>query len=532
MSLRILYFIFCSLFLLNVKAQSSDYPQLQKGWQALIKDNEESAYNYFSAGYTQAKEEGDLKAEAEALLCLGICTYGSDLEKGLKYALSSLATYEKAIQKYPNVHQAHIGKAKSLQLISTIYSVQKKYNQAFEMSASAIKVLKKHTDKSGTLGLSYCSLGKIFETQGKRDSAYVYFKLGFDDFVKSNAKAYLPNAYIKLGEYALPNVKSSLALFYKAFAIAKTTENKQAQVSSLIALGKLFLRTDINKALTFFKQSIGISKQLSNKSFEKKSLEMLIEAYRIKKDFIQLAEYQRQLLVINEQLFSVEKEKAIKHLETKFEVAQKDRTLALVTKEKEIIKLSNYLLILGILILLTGFILWYAYVKKINTKNKELLKLKEDVLVATEEKRKLEEEQYKSDLEHKESQLNTILMQMFQKNELLNEVKETLVSDAQVSQHLIKLVQKHSEHNDTWNDFNVYFESVNKQFYTKLKQVCPDISANDLKICALIKLNLSSKEMASILNISPDSVKTARYRLRKKMNLTTETSLIDYILSL
>jgi len=72
---------------------------------------------------------------------------------------------------------------------------------------------------------------------------------------------------------------------------------------------------------------------------------------------------------------------------------------------------------------------------------------------------------------------------------------------------------------------------LNKNFYTRLKQKYPDISTNDLKICALIKLNLSIKEMASILNISPDSVKTARHRLRKKLQLNTEDNLTDFILS-
>jgi DNA-binding CsgD family transcriptional regulator len=73
---------------------------------------------------------------------------------------------------------------------------------------------------------------------------------------------------------------------------------------------------------------------------------------------------------------------------------------------------------------------------------------------------------------------------------------------------------------------------VNKHFYTRLKQNYPEISANDLKICALIKLNLSIKEMAAILNISPDSVKTARHRLRKKLQLSTEENLTDFILTI
>ena len=83
-----------------------------------------------------------------------------------------------------------------------------------------------------------------------------------------------------------------------------------------------------------------------------------------------------------------------------------------------------------------------------------------------------------------------------------------------------------------WTDFNAHFESINATFYNRIKQEYPDISPNDLKLCALIKLNLSIKEMSAILNISPNSVKTARYRLRKKLRLNTEDNLTEFILSL
>ena len=96
---------------------------------------------------------------------------------------------------------------------------------------------------------------------------------------------------------------------------------------------------------------------------------------------------------------------------------------------------------------------------------------------------------------------------------------------------LKKIVNKYTIQDNNWKVFDHYFESVNKNFYTRLKQKYPEISSNDLKICALIKLNLSIKKMATILNISPDSVKTARHRLRKKLQLSTEENLTDFILS-
>jgi len=215
-----------------------------------------------------------------------------------------------------------------------------------------------------------------------------------------------------------------------------------------------------------------------------------------------------------------------------FEVAEKNRKLALVSKEKEVARLTNYLLAICIIVLLTALVTGYLYLKSRNKRDRSLLKTKEALLEALEKQRELEEIRFQNDLDHKESQLSAITLQMLQKNELLTDTKSAIEhQQPQSEQQLIKMVNRHFEQNNNWDDFNLYFESINKNFYTRLKQLYPEISANDLKICALIKLNLSIKEMASILNISLDSVKTARYRLRKKLQLAADENLTSFILS-
>ncbi|MCY1233866.1 hypothetical protein D9M72_464250 [compost metagenome] len=182
--------------------------------------------------------------------------------------------------------------------------------------------------------------------------------------------------------------------------------------------------------------------------------------------------------------------------------------------------------------LLTALVTGYFYLKNRNKRDRNLLKTKEALLEALEKQRELEEIRFQNDLDHKESQLSAVTLQMLQKNELLSDIKTAIEKQQPLSeQQLVKMVNRHFEQNNSWDDFNLYFESINKNFYTRLKQLYPEISANDLKVCALIKLNLSIKEMASILNISPDSVKTARYRLRKKLQLAADENLTSFILS-
>lgn len=514
-------------------AQSSDSSLMQKGWAALTKDEDNQAFRYFFQAYEKAKKDNNTEDKAEALLYLGICSYGASLENGLQYAMQSLDNYSKLEKNNPNV--AKIGRGKCLQLISTIYTRQRKYSEAMSISREVVGIFKNSKDKSGTLGLAYSSIGSLYEMQKQKDSAIWFFKLALNDFENSENSAYLPNAYIKMGEEELQknNTEASLKYFNKALSIADVTQNKQAQVAGLMALGKWYLIKDnIVKSNQYFKKANNIAFTLSDKTFEIRTLESLISWNDKQKNYHEITRLQNRLLFIKDRFYSLEREKKIRNLEAQFEVAEKNRELALISKEKEVVKLANYLLAICILVLLIATIVGYFYFRNISNRDRQLLKVKEALVNSLQMQKELKETKFRNDLEHRENQLSSITLQMLQKNELLNEIKTAIDNKQPLSeQQLLKMMNQHLEQNNRWSDFDLYFESINKNFYTRLKQTYPEISANDLKVCALIKLNMSIKEMSSILNISPDSVKTARYRLRKKLHLAADENLTDFILS-
>jgi len=99
-------------------------------------------------------------------------------------------------------------------------------------------------------------------------------------------------------------------------------------------------------------------------------------------------------------------------------------------------------------------------------------------------------------------------------------------------QQLIRTIDFDLQDDNNWKNFSRYFEEVHKDFNSNVKAKFPDITANELRLLALLKMNLSSKEIANILNISQEGIKKARYRLRKKLNIATEDSLQDLVLSL
>lgn len=145
----------------------------------------------------------------------------------------------------------------------------------------------------------------------------------------------------------------------------------------------------------------------------------------------------------------------------------------------------------------------------------------------------LKNEQLRADVDNKNRELATSTMSMIKKNEFLSTIKNELkkVDDKNVNK-VIKIIDKDLNNTDDWKMFEEAFNNADKDFIKKVKSLHSDLTPNDLRLCAYLRLNLSSKEIAPLLNISPRSVEVKRYRLRKKMNLEHNANLTNYILEI
>ncbi|GAA4268802.1 triple tyrosine motif-containing protein [Hyunsoonleella aestuarii] len=141
-------------------------------------------------------------------------------------------------------------------------------------------------------------------------------------------------------------------------------------------------------------------------------------------------------------------------------------------------------------------------------------------------------EKLREDIDNKNRELGVSTMNLIKKNEFLNAIKKEL-QDLEKDKDLkkvIRIIDRNLNNNDDWNLFQEAFNNADKDFLKKIKELHPSLTSNDLRLCAYLRLNLSSKEIAPLLNISPRSVEVKRYRLRKKMELPHESNLSDYIL--
>ena len=164
--------------------------------------------------------------------------------------------------------------------------------------------------------------------------------------------------------------------------------------------------------------------------------------------------------------------------------------------------------------------------------NKKQIELTQ--LESSQEIMKLKNDRLKSELESKNRELATTAMSLINKNELLQGIKNDLLQleDTASRKEVARVIDKNLSNNSDWEFFKEAFNNADKDFLSKMKNKHPELTANDLKFCAFLRLNLSSKEIAPLLNISVRSVEIKRYRLRKKMNLEHSVNLIDYILEI
>ena len=166
----------------------------------------------------------------------------------------------------------------------------------------------------------------------------------------------------------------------------------------------------------------------------------------------------------------------------------------------------------------------------LDKKQKEL-ELKE--LESSQKIIKLNNDKLRSDIESKNRELATSTMSIIKKNEFLNSIKNELTTGGKENiNKVIKIIDKNLNNTDDWKMFQEAFNNADKNFIKKIKNIHPELTPNDLRLCAYLRLNLSSKEIAPLLNISPRSVEVKRYRLRKKMDLDHDANLTDYIINL
>jgi len=205
--------------------------------------------------------------------------------------------------------------------------------------------------------------------------------------------------------------------------------------------------------------------------------------------------------------------------EVMYKTLKKEKTIKHLNDQKKIqqLRLTILLVIVSLIILIIIFLIKY-YREKISISNREKKEL-QDIL------------------ELRDKELASTALNFAQNNELLAKTTKKLIKSQQMLseneqqeiQNIIRELRAQVS-SDSFKEFELRFLKVHNDFYDKLRADFPKLSPNDLKMCALLRLNLSSKDIANILHMSSASVNVTRSRIRKKMNLPKKVNLVSFLM--
>ncbi len=379
-------------------------------------------------------------------------------------------------------------------------------------------------DDRGFKAICYNNMSLAYSDLEKYDSALLYNNLALAIRLELDDKRRIQATYMNLGVLYYKNFKNldkGKEYLQESVDINHEIRNYSDLASGYVNLGNVAeLEENVDLALTYFERAVvyaDSSNDLQTKSAAYLNLSQLESAVG---NAYGSLEYFKSYHDTRLEAIEAQQKVEVGRLETSFEVLQKEKELAELREEQASQRLVQLLLIIGIIVTIVVGIM-ITYILRLRIRNA-----------------KLAEEELQIKLEHKNKELTSYALNFIQKNELMAELSDQIEtvkrkSDPGISKELNKINRMMNDGariDSEWENFKMMFEEVHSDFLSKLKEQFPEITNSELKLCALLRLNLNLKESSRILGISADSVKTARYRLRKKLGLSGEENLIDFLI--
>ena len=492
------------------------------GYAYSVKGAFEKSLKHFKEGIAQNRTIGDSVGLVSQLNDLGT-TYKSQskYDQALKYYFEALGICEKM--------QLDRGISATVGNIGLSYFEMDEYQKALKFYKRALAINKRIGNRP-SLAVNHNNMGLLHGDENRYERALKHHLKALEIRRELGYQIEIANSLNNIGRLYMQQKKLDLAMDYLQRALVKN-DNQDPDLTSIIHenLTKVHLSSGkLDSALTHAHRTLELSEDFGSKLGQKVAYELLTNIYRKQGNYQEALDFQQKLIAVKDSILNQQKAKQINELQAKYETAKKEKEIALLEKEKQQeAALRNAFLAGLILIAIIGILIY----------NRQRLKIKKNRTQL--ENKRLKEDKLEQELEFKNRQLTTHTLHLVQKNEVMKELKAKVSQIRREDKNINRSLQKLQNMVDysfnldqDWEEFQIYFEEVHSGFFDVLKEQYPDLTPNELRLSALAKLNLSIKETATIMGITPNSVKTARYRLRKKLDIETEENLNNFILKI
>ena len=545
-------------------ADSLEHALLQQGKQSerfttLIRLSDEltntdlpKALEYGLTALQQAEKASSNKDILRASLLLArIYYFMSDLKKAMEYAMKA-----KTLAEDLNLDTDI---ARSLDAIGSIYYDIGNQARSSESFFSSLKIYEKLKDKDG-IGSTFCRIGTLYLDQKDYNKAVEYYsnsiklarELNSLEGIASNMNN-LAKVYCEKQEYAkaLQNYKEALDINLKSgnyylagnnylniadvyvkqkeypAAIAKLEQarkifgklgNKLRLAKSQVMLGKIYIETkQYSKCEQLAANTLNIGMEQGYNEVIVGAAGLLNKLYLSRNDSITAFRYFIIEKQYQDSLFQAEKLKTLSKLELQHQFDKTEQAAKIERQRKNMA-----------IAIITGCLLFSLIIIILISKQ---LRLKA-------KKMQLEKESHEKELDYKNKEMTLNVMSLMKKNEIFSSISEKLMivakeaSSPETKTAIKKIgreIQKGQE-NEIWKEFSLRFREIHHDFYNSLLHKYPNLTPSEQKLCAFLRLNLTTKEISELTGQSISTIEIARHRLRQKLGISnSEVNLITFL---
>jgi tetratricopeptide (TPR) repeat protein/DNA-binding CsgD family transcriptional regulator len=446
-----------------------------------------------------------------------------------------------------------IGLADMNLLLVYIYAAWNNFEQSNIYCDKVFEILKE-TNHVELLTYAYLGKGGNYFGLSNADSAMIYYKKAlqlFEDYddIRGMALCYRNMARYYMYKNDFQNAESMINKSLKIFIEI----NDKRSISELYILkGKYLSKLKrYTEALNYYLkgQELALSIELYEEII--KNYKYISEAYESLNNEKLAFKYFKQYNAIKDSIFTAEKFEQITDMQTKYETQKKEQENIILKKELVIKSIEEQksksfqrflfiVLAISILVIILLYILFRLRTKTVRKtrllmeREKQLAELK---INSEKEINKLIKIKHEAEIVYKNEELSSSILHLINKNETLGKIKRILVTEKnkvkpdyqECDKKLLSIINNNIDIDLDWKKFNLNFEKVHKGFMSRLVEKNPDLSENEQRLCAYLKINITSKEIAQIMNITVDSVSKNRQRLRKKLITDEQIELKEYI---
>ena len=461
--------------------------------------------------------------------------------------------------------------------IGILYYYNKNTAAARTQYDKALTIYLRLKDQQG-IGNTYGHIGHLYEKQQQYDSALHYQNSALKAYANVQDQKGMAKIYENLGSINedLEQYDSAQAHFARALSLYAHANTPIDKIEVLNNIGDIYRKTGHYKeGLHYSVEALQLALQHHERYQASSAYRDIGKAYHLLHQddsaFLYLELSRKHLL----EIYSEESNKQMAFLQVQYDINKKNKEIEHLQNEKQInIIIVIAVAVVVILLVILGLVVISRQKIKIRSeqdlheKNRQFFetqnrlseaelksrrleedKLKTELINKQLEKEKLdaelkgkalEEEQLILQIETKTKELSTHTLHIIQKNQVLEDLKvrlDIMSKDDKRDQkkqirEVIQQINQSFNNDKYWEEFRSTFEQIHQSFFQQLKQHSEELTSSEIRLISLLKMNMNSNDMATILGISQDSLRVARYRLRKKLNLDQGENLSTFLQSL